>query len=139
MERSTQSPPEAGRATAAPHNGARHICIVDDDVSLRRALKRLLVAAGFTVEAYASAEEFLASAVSADCLVLDVLLGGMSGLELYDHLFRSGCTTPVIFVTAYDDLVARESARKGWSAPCVRKPFDEEALLSAIHKAAGAP
>ena len=139
MDPTTQSSAGAGYAPAPVRSGGLHICIVDDDASLRRALTRLLVAAGFVVEAFPSAEEFLASGASADCFVLDVLLGGMSGLELHDHLVRAGSTTPVIFVTAYDDLVARESARKGWTVPCVRKPFDEHAILAAIHQAAGAP
>ena len=89
------------------------VCIVDDDRSLLRALGRLLRTAGFTVEAFASAEEFLETKhrVPPRCLILDVRLGGMSGFQLHDLLLATGTPPPVVFITAHDDAATRERAR----------------------------
>ena len=113
------------------------VCVVDDDASLLRALKRLLGAAGFAVEPFASAEEFLERAHPAkpECLVLDVRLGGMSGFELQDRLVACGASIPIIFITAHDDAATRERARKAGALAYLRKPFDDQALLAAIRKA----
>jgi FixJ family two-component response regulator len=117
------------------------VCVVDDDVSLLRALRRLLSAAGFAVEAFSSAEEFLASRHSAPprCLVLDVRLGGMSGFDLHEWLRRSGSTIPVIFITAHDDPTTRECARRAGAVRCLGKPLDEVELIAAIHQTSVAP
>ena len=111
------------------------IGVVEDDSSFRRALRRLLSGAGFTVTTFASAEEFLASesAGTTACLVLDVHLGGMSGFELQDRLAALGNPIPTIFITAHDDPPTR--ARSGGS--CLRKPFREDALIGAIRHALG--
>jgi len=113
------------------------VCIVDDDVSVLRALRRLLVAEHLAVETFMSAEEFLASAhrSSARCLVLDMQLGGVSGLELQAKLVASGTSTPVVFITAYDEAGMRERARKAGAVDYLRKPFDDVALLGAIARA----
>jgi FixJ family two-component response regulator len=115
------------------------VAIVDDDASLRRALGRLVRAAGFAVKTFASAEEFLASdrSVPPRCLVLDVRLGGMGGFELHGCLNEAGTSPPVIFITAHDDVATRERARRAGASHYLRKPFDEDALIDAIHRAIG--
>src|SRR5262245_37741156 len=89
------------------------VCVVDDDVSLLRALQRLLNAGGFGVETFSSAEEFLQAPSRDDvaCLVLDVHLGGLSGFELQERLLAAGSRIPVLFITARDDAPTRERAR----------------------------
>jgi FixJ family two-component response regulator len=111
------------------------IGVVEDDASFLRALGRLLSGAGFTVAAFASAEEFLASdsAATTSCLVLDIHLGGMSGFDLQQHLGAVGIQIPTIFMTGHDDPATRKRAGSG--AAYLRKPFRERALLGAIHQA----
>jgi FixJ family two-component response regulator len=113
------------------------VCIVDDDRSLLRALGRLLRTAGFTVEAFASAEEFLEARhrVPPCCLVLDVRLGGMSGFQLHEALLARGAAPPVVFITAHDDSDTRERARRTGAIQYLRKPFEDSALLDALHRA----
>jgi FixJ family two-component response regulator len=113
------------------------VSIVDDDASLLRAVGRLLRAAGFSVEGFASGEEFLETEhrVPPRCLVLDVRLSGMSGFELHERLVAAGSPPPVIFITAYDDIATRERARRAGAVQYLRKPFEEAALIDAIHRA----
>jgi FixJ family two-component response regulator len=122
----------------------RHPCtvdplvwIVDDDRSLLRALGRLLRTAGFTVEVFASAEEFLEAKHRASpcCLVLDVRLGGMSGFQLYEALLASGASPPVVFITAHDDADTRDRARRTGAVQYLRKPFEDAALIDALCRA----
>lgn len=115
------------------------VCVVDDDDSLLRALRRLLDATGFRVETFSSAEEFLGSEhrARADCLVLDVHLGGLSGLDLQERLATSGVRTPVVIITAHDDRRTRERAQRAGAVEYLRKPFDDECLIDAIHRAIG--
>jgi FixJ family two-component response regulator len=114
-----------------------YVAVVDDDDSFARALCRLLRASGFEVLRHASGEAFLAAAQDPrpDCLVLDVQLGGMSGLELQQRLLDLDNPTPVIFVTAHD---APEIRRKALEVGCVaylRKPVAKVSLMEAIAKA----
>jgi len=113
------------------------ISIVDDDLSVRRALRRLVQSAGYTVEAFASAREFLNSSPSGRtaCLVLDIHLDGMSGFELSEQLAEDRTAIPIIFITAHDDARTRERVRRAGVAAYLPKPFDEQALLDAIAKA----
>jgi FixJ family two-component response regulator len=115
------------------------IHVVDDDDSILRALRRLLDATGFRVKTFSSAEEFLESEHRrrADCLVLDVHLGGLSGLDLQERLATSGVHTPAVIITAHDDLPTRERARRAGAVEYLRKPFDDNSLIAAIHKAIG--
>jgi FixJ family two-component response regulator len=115
---------------ASPSSGC--IGIVDDDEDIRRALRRLLIASGFSVRAYASGEAFLESHDAPDCLVLDVHLGGMTGLELYEQLRNTGAVPPVVFITAHHEL---SDSIERLGALCLWKPFDGQALLSAIDTA----
>jgi FixJ family two-component response regulator len=113
------------------------VCVVDDDASLLRALRRLLRAGGFHVEAFASAEAFLewGHRERADCLVLDVRLDGMSGVELQERLVAAGSKVPVVFMTGHDDPRARERARRAGAVGYLRKPFDDESLIGAVNRA----
>jgi FixJ family two-component response regulator len=115
------------------------ISIVDDDLSVRRALRRLVQSAGYTVETFASAREFLDSAPSGRtvCLVLDIHLEGMSGFELQERMAADRAPIPVIFITAHDDAATRERARQTGVSAYLRKPFDEQVLLAAIGRAIG--
>jgi FixJ family two-component response regulator len=113
------------------------IAIVDDDVSMLRALRRLLRSVGLAVVAYTSAEEFLQSSlqVRIRCLVLDVMMTGMSGLDLLARLDASAVTLPVIIITARADEQTRLRAEQAGVVAYLRKPFEEEALLEAIRRA----
>src|SRR5258707_11970465 len=92
------------------HNVGRLISVVDDDLSVRRALGRLVKVAGYSVETFTSAHEFLASSPSdrTACLVLDIHLNGMSGFDLAEHLMAERVAIPIIFITAHDDADTRE-------------------------------
>ena len=113
------------------------IGIVDDDASILRAVRRLLVAAGFSVRTFGSAEEFLASEhpEQISCLVLDIHLNGLSGFELQDRLLEAHISIPIVFITAHDDQSTRERAQRGGASEYLRKPFDEQSLIGAIRQA----
>jgi len=110
------------------------VAVVDDDASVRRALTRLLQSAGLRVLTCASATEFLATGVSSapDCVILDIHLGGMSGLELLSRLRESGCSLPVLIITAYDDAQTREAAAQAGCTAYLRKPLDGKMLLDEV-------
>jgi FixJ family two-component response regulator len=110
------------------------IALVDDDLSVRRALPRLLKSAGYETRAFASGHELLSSGFgnAADCLVLDVHLDRTTGFDLLERLRAAGSAAPVIFITAYDDDGTREQARAAGAAAYLRKPFDGTTLLDAI-------
>jgi FixJ family two-component response regulator len=113
------------------------VFVVDDDESVRKALRRLLRANGFEVMTFGSAEDFLASGrvQTGGCIVLDIRLSGMSGLDLYEELASSGSDYPVIFITAHDNPQWRESAMGMGAVGYLRKPFDEQALCDAVNAA----
>jgi FixJ family two-component response regulator len=115
------------------------IAIVDDDEPLREALGSVLKAAGFLIDTFASAEDFLASPRSREiaCLILDIRLPGMSGIELQRRLSESGCTIPVIFVTAHGDASLRDMLLKAGAAGFLNKPVRSDTLLREIHSALG--
>ena len=117
------------------------MAVVEDDPSFRRALSRSLVLRGFRSEVFASAEEFLQhpGALNADCLVLDIHLGGMSGFELQGELAKRPSPPPIIFITAFDEPATRERALEAGAAGYLQKPFDEDSLLQAIGRAGFAP
>lgn len=117
-----------------------YVAVVDDDESLCRSLARLLRAAGIQPITYASAEAFLADTKQPtfDCLLLDIRLGGMSGLELAQRLAASGSGTPVIFITAQDEPEIRSQALQTGCVAYLRKTDSAETLLAAIRKAARA-
>ncbi len=112
--------------------------VVDDDISVRESLESLIRSVGLEVKVFASAEEFLHAAHprKADCLILDVRLPGMSGVELHRHLMARSCKVPVIFITAHgSDDRARSDARSEWTVAYLIKPFSDDELLDAVHAA----
>ena len=116
--------------------GAR-IAVVDDDEFMRESLPDLLRELGYSVEAFASGEEFLTSdAVShTDCLILDIAMPGMSGPELQRELKTRRPDVPVIFITAHGDQIVRSRLIQQGAVDCLFKPFTEAALLSALNAA----
>ena len=116
------------------------VYVVDDDASTRRALTRLLLASGFNTVDFESAEAFLdsASLQSDACLLIDIHMPGMSGIELCQRLTASGWKLPIILMTAHSDPRTRLLAAKTNSIMTLYKPFDEEDLLAAISLAKSA-
>jgi FixJ family two-component response regulator len=110
------------------------ISIVDDDESMREAIRGLMKSLGYTAEAFASAEEFLNSrnVGSTSCLIADVQMPGMTGLELHRHLVAAGQTIPTILITAYPDDSGRVRALADGIVCYLSKPFDENDLLTGI-------
>lgn len=121
----------------------RVVAIVDDEKAVCRAIGRLVTSAGLKSEIFSSAEEFLRSCRERqpDCLILDLSLPGMSGLELQQQLATDRCRTPIVVVSAHDDPLSRSQALQGGAVAFLGKPFDDEALLQAVHSAmkAGTP
>ena len=113
------------------------IAIVDDDESARSAIYGVLRSVGLNPRSFSSAEEFLASGQQneAACLITDVRMPGMSGLELQGRLAGEGCRIPIIFVTAYGDERVRALAMKGGAIVCLGKPFDDKVLLESVRSA----
>jgi FixJ family two-component response regulator len=114
------------------------ISVVDDDISVRKSLDRLIRSAGLEVRLFASAEEFLDSNHSrnADCLILDVRLPGKSGTELLHDLVARRYNVPVIFITAHgSDDRARAEASSDWTVAYLIKPFSGDELLDAVNTA----
>ena len=113
------------------------VFVVDDEPSVRRSLTRLLASAGYTVEAFASAKEFLARAPYAGpcCLVLDVRMPGLSGLELQETLAATGRRMSIVFVTGHVDVPMSVRAMKRGAADLLTKPVDDKVLLAAIQRA----
>ena len=113
------------------------VSIVDDDISVRRSTQRLLRSSGFRAEAFASAEEFLDSKSRAEtaCLILDLRMPGMNGLELQRRLAQNGSPVPIIFLSAHASEEDERSALRAGAVQFLRKPISKEALLSAIREA----
>ena len=113
------------------------VSIVDDDISVRRSTRRLLRSSGFRAEAFASAEEFLDSKSRAEtaCLILDLRMPGMNGLELQRRLSQNGHRVPIIFLSAQASEEDERSALSAGAIHFLRKPISKEALLNAIRDA----
>ena len=113
------------------------IFVVDDDPSIRTSLGRLLEAAGYAVETFASARAFLARAPQAGpcCLVLDVRMPGLTGLELQEALAATGRQMSIVFISGHSDVPMSVRAMKAGAIDFLAKPFDVEELLSAIQRA----
>jgi len=107
---------------------------VDDDEAMREALESLLEWAGFEVELFASAQQFLSSNRFSDfeCLIVDVRMPEMTGLQLQRQLAATGFRTPIVFITAHGDDAARARALRAGAAAFLLKPFSEQALLDAV-------
>jgi two-component system, LuxR family, response regulator FixJ len=115
------------------------IFVIDDDTSVRKSLSSLLKSAGYKVETFASAGEFLsqASLNSIGCILLDVRMRGMTGLDLQEHLVSHECHMPIIFMTGHGDIPMSVKAIKKGAVDFLTKPFDDIQLLSAIESAVG--
>ena len=118
------------------HTTAGLVAVVDDDAAMRTSVERLLRASGYTTNAFASAEEFLRSGIvdRAIGLVLDIHLGGMSGLELRRRLRDAGATIPVVFITAFDDEATRREADALGYVDYLQKPFEASRLIGALER-----
>ena len=113
------------------------VFVVDDDASVRRALSRLIRSAGMTAQTFPTAEAFLAEshAVPASCLVLDVRLPGLNGLQLQEALNRKGYPLAIIFITGHGDVPTSVRAMKAGAVDFLQKPFAGHELLDAIRRA----
>lgn len=113
------------------------VAVVDDDLSVRKALERLLRAAGFDAATFASAHEFFYSleARHPDCLVLDLHMPGMNGLEVQRRLSQTGVRIPVVVITGHDEPQTRAQCLSAGATDYLCKPLDDEALLAAIQRA----
>ena len=121
--------------------GEPTISIVDDDPAVRDALWRLMDSAGLPATMFASAEEFLAAPNRDEttCLILDVRMPGMDGLELQRRLIASNSKVPIIFISAHAEAGARERALQAGAVGFFEKPFNSAALLKAVETARSSP
>ena len=117
------------------------VSIVDDDVSVRRSTRRLLLSSGLRAEAFASAEDFLQSGRVAEtaCLLLDMRMPGMDGLELQRRLAETGRLIPIVFLSARASEEEERRALRAGAANFLRKPVSKEALLQAIRAVLESP
>jgi FixJ family two-component response regulator len=113
------------------------VYVVDDDLSVRVAMERLLKSVGLTVKTFASAQEFLDRATPewSGCLIVDLRMPGMGGLDLQDQLSARQVSLPVIFLTGYGTVPASVRAMKAGAVDFLEKPVDDQTLLDAVHKA----
>lgn len=121
----------------ASHAKTKLVAIVDDDDSMRSALLGLLKVLGLEARAFASGEEFLESGQQHQtaCLITDIRMPGMSGLELQAKLNAERCKIPTIFITAHGDAKMRMQALRAGAVEFLAKPFDDEALLTSVQAA----
>jgi FixJ family two-component response regulator len=114
-----------------------HIAIIDDDKAVRTALRRLLRCARHRAEAYGSGREFLdhLDQHTPDCLVLDMQMPEMSGLQIQQHLSAIGASVPVVMITGHDEAGAQEACLAAGASSYLRKPLDRSVLLEAIERA----
>ncbi len=135
MERRSSSPSPPPPQTDAP--GAPTVFIVDDEVAVAESLRWLIESVGLRVETFSAASEFLARyrPECAGCLVLDVRMPAMSGLELQDRLKGQGVSLPIIFVTGHGGVQTAVRALKGGAIDFIEKPFDDQRMLDLVHKA----
>jgi FixJ family two-component response regulator len=115
------------------------VAVVDDDESIRRALYRLLRSDGLAAATFASAHEFLEAHRRQEfaCVILDVYMGRMSGLDLAELFMSKGTHLPIVLITAHDDEQIRERAKRVGVSAYLRKPVDAKVLLDAVRRAAG--
>lgn len=115
------------------------ISVVDDDESVRKSTRLLIESFGFRAATFESAQRFLSSdkLLDSSCLVVDVQMPGMNGLQLQSELAVAGRRVPIIFITAYDDTESRRRAMQAGAVAFLPKPFTDEQLLQTIHSALG--
>jgi len=124
-------------ASMATQTKAKLVAIVDDDELMRSALQGMLKSVGFRSQAFESAEEFLNSGQQRQtaCLIVDIRMPGMSGLELQAKLNAEHCRIPTIFITAHGDTKMRMQALRAGAVEFLAKPFDDEVLLDSVRAA----
>jgi FixJ family two-component response regulator len=116
------------------------IAVVDDDASVCRAISRLLRSLGMNADTFTSGREFIEHigmmpSFRPDCVVLDVQMPGMNGLEVQDLLIRGEHPLPIIFITAHDEMGVRERALQAGAVAFLRKPFNDELLIKTLNEA----
>jgi FixJ family two-component response regulator len=113
------------------------IFVIDDDASIRKSLSRLLRSAGYTAEAFSSAEEFLRREHfdGAGCILLDVQMPGLSGMDLQEELSKADYHMPIVFITGHGDIPMSVEAMKKGAVDFLTKPFDDEQLLQVLRAA----
>ena len=116
------------------------IAIVDDDESVCRAVRRLVRSVSMNAETFHSGQEFLdlleaMPSFHPDCLVLDVQMPGLNGLDVQDHLSKRGNAVPVVFITAHDEVGVREKALRSGAIAFLRKPFNDALLIRTLREA----
>jgi FixJ family two-component response regulator len=127
----------AERSRTAPPAGAGQVFLVDDESSVRRSFTRLLRTAGFAVSSFGTAEEFLADAANETrgCVVADLRLPGLSGLELQDRVAERGLDLPIVFISGRADVGSGIQAMKGGAVDFLEKPVSDRDLIDAIRRA----
>ncbi len=125
---------QANRPVRADTRERAVVYVIDDDAGVRVALERLLISSGIHVRSFVNAREFLEAGMPPDgsCIVTDVKMHGMTGIELHARLREAGTRVSVIFVTAYDTPEARAQAKRAGAIAYFRKPVDDQALIDAI-------
>src|SRR5262245_6216517 len=123
--------------TALAHENESVVYVVDDDDSLREALARLMEVVGLKAECFASAQDFMKSKLPdvASCLVLDVRMPGVSGLNVQSDLAKAGVQIPIIFMTAHGDIPMTVQAMKAGAVEFLPKPFRDQDMVDAVQKA----
>jgi FixJ family two-component response regulator len=125
----------AGASPASIGGTVPFVAVVDDEEPVRKALKRLLRAAGLEAEGYASGKDFLAAERRPDCVVLDLHMPSMSGQQLLREIRGMSFPVPVVVITAHDTPETREQCLLSGAAAYLRKPLDDRLLLNAISAA----
>jgi FixJ family two-component response regulator len=125
--------------TERTHDTSKLIAIIDDDDAMQESLRDLMEAAGLVAQCFGSAEAFLESGLhrKAACLITDILMPQMSGLELQIKLKDEECDIPIIFITAYGDARMRIQAMREGAVEFLAKPFDHHVLLETVRAALG--
>jgi FixJ family two-component response regulator len=118
-------------------SGPKVIALVDDDVAIREALQDLLRSCGYETRAFSSAEHFLAECQigTVGCIVLDMKMPGMSGLELQAHLLSAGGAPPIVFMTSHADSQMRSAAMRAGAHAFLEKPVDDHVLIERLQSA----
>lgn len=133
--------PRSGRVRVVSmrQTGSQLVAVVDDDTSVRTAIRSLLRSLTFSVVVFASADELLSSGRLDEigCLILDVRMPGKTGIELQRELLATGRACPIVFISAHDEDTARREALARGAIAFLRKPFAEEALVGAVRSALG--